>query len=528
VILLELALRLYLGMPVLTLRDWRTLQVTLFQTSGALFDPLLGWTQVPNFAGDGFSTLDYGIRKNSDQDEDLTSEAILAVGDSYTAGSDVVNEDTWPAQLERELGRRVINAGVGGYGVDQTVLNAERLLSILHPRLVLVGVFDDDIIRTSYRSFNAPKPYFVEEGGRWVHKNNPVPRDAASDPEPLYKAALARLLSAHLVLSRDRDYWYSGNGPRYVKVSDTPARTSCYALERLQQKLAAERIPAILVVQHFWWSYSRGYPRPSYVEDVLSCAQALGFTVIDEFDSLSEIAARSIAELQEHYVKSPEGTYGHMSQKGNSLIVKLIAPKIRALVDLREIAPLPSASGESNDGAGINRIIGKIPASISLANATVSTDHAAGALANEPTYRITADASAGEHYAIARWASRTTGPHTFSVYVLKSQEADVTVQLIDRNGNGAFARYVFSSGQFDLVPVGAGSKLQAHQFVVGDGTASWIRLGVTADVLGQKGAAIVKVIPKAGPTGLLVQGLMVEEGSVLSAYCRPRACPAAH
>ena len=105
---LEIALRLYLQMPVFTLRDWRGQRAGLLQTSGAVYDPLLGWSQRSNFVSGGFDTLDYGIRKNSDEDEQLTPGSVLAVGDSYTAGSEVVNEDTWPAQLERALGIRVI------------------------------------------------------------------------------------------------------------------------------------------------------------------------------------------------------------------------------------------------------------------------------------------------------------------------------------------------------------------------------------------------------------------------------------
>src|SRR5262245_33479069 len=62
---LEIALRLYLQAPVFTLRDWRGQQAGLLQTSGAIYDPLLGWSQRSNFVSGGFDTLDYGIRKNS-------------------------------------------------------------------------------------------------------------------------------------------------------------------------------------------------------------------------------------------------------------------------------------------------------------------------------------------------------------------------------------------------------------------------------------------------------------------------------
>jgi hypothetical protein len=37
-----------------------------------------------------------------------------------------VDEETWPTQLQRLTGRRVLNGGVTGYGFDQMVLQLRR------------------------------------------------------------------------------------------------------------------------------------------------------------------------------------------------------------------------------------------------------------------------------------------------------------------------------------------------------------------------------------------------------------------
>jgi hypothetical protein len=179
---IEVALRLYLHQPIFTLCDWRGLGVTILQTGGGQYDRLLGWTQAPNFAGGGFNTFEYGIRKNSEGDA-LTPNAVLAVGDSFTVGSEVIDQETWPAQVEKLLGVRVLNAGVGGYGLDQSVLNTERLIPILRPRVVILGIHEEAIARLNYRSYNTPKPYFVEENGEWMLKNQPVPRESGAIPE---------------------------------------------------------------------------------------------------------------------------------------------------------------------------------------------------------------------------------------------------------------------------------------------------------------------------------------------------------
>jgi hypothetical protein len=340
---LEIAVRAYSRLPIFTLQDWRALQVNVLQ-SVMQYDVLLGWIPASNTDAP-FNTLDYGVRKNSGEKEALITGGILAVGDSYTAGSEVADADTWPAQLERMLGRRVINAGVMGYGVDQSVLNAERLLPILKPRIVLVGIYEEDIFRVTYKSYNAPKPYFVEQDGQWIHGNHPVPAAEASDPEPLYKSLLARLLAAHLVLQRYRGWWFTGPGMRFEQVSQAPVKTSCHMLERLHRRLAAEDIVGVVVLQYSGWLYSSGKRRPWYMEQVLGCARQLGYDVVDEFEPVDAIARQSLDRLKQHYVMDRTGSrYGHMSAAGNRLVAGLIAERLHASAAsaLGHVAPVPS------------------------------------------------------------------------------------------------------------------------------------------------------------------------------------------
>ena len=77
--------------------------------------------------------------------------SILAVGDSYTYGDEVLDEETWPAQLQRLTGRPVLNGGVTGYGFDQIVLRAEQLAAIHRPSIIIVSFIAHDILRTETR-----------------------------------------------------------------------------------------------------------------------------------------------------------------------------------------------------------------------------------------------------------------------------------------------------------------------------------------------------------------------------------------
>jgi hypothetical protein len=146
--LCELALRLWDGIPL------RPIDIIAYKASfvtreaAAEYDSLLGWRHKAN-RGDPTSNItgDYGVRMNSAEIKPLPVHAILAVGDSFTAGADVAEHESYVAQLEAMLGYPVINGGVGGYGTDQMILAAERLIPLLHPAGVIVGILDDDIDR---------------------------------------------------------------------------------------------------------------------------------------------------------------------------------------------------------------------------------------------------------------------------------------------------------------------------------------------------------------------------------------------
>ena len=75
---------------------------------------------------------------------------ILAIGDSFTYGHGVQDDETYPAVVERVLRRRgygveVVNAGVPGYSTDQAYTWMLRDGLALRPDLVLMGVHCSDV-----------------------------------------------------------------------------------------------------------------------------------------------------------------------------------------------------------------------------------------------------------------------------------------------------------------------------------------------------------------------------------------------
>jgi len=163
------------------------------------FSPTLGWTIIPaghslgwmiNPAGRKLSyrANSQGIRGDGDYARSPPDDTIrIAVfGDSFVHGSEVANEHTWPAFLERiTSGLEVLNFGVGAYGLDQAFLRYQQDGAPFQPHIVIIGFMSENIQRSVsyFRPFYVPqmpvpraKPRFVlDESGELVLLENPLP-----------------------------------------------------------------------------------------------------------------------------------------------------------------------------------------------------------------------------------------------------------------------------------------------------------------------------------------------------------------
>lgn len=104
-------------------------------------------------------------------DVDMDDEGVVRVlmlGDSYTFGSGVRDEETFSAVLQRALGStiEVINAGGPGYGIFQEERLLQRLGPLLRPQVVVVTVPTGDISRQPFPSEEEERAYLVTERRR--------------------------------------------------------------------------------------------------------------------------------------------------------------------------------------------------------------------------------------------------------------------------------------------------------------------------------------------------------------------------
>jgi lysophospholipase L1-like esterase len=120
-------------------------------------DSALTWRLQPNYAGvyrgyegDAPATTNaQGFRGPAWSPERLgAARRVLCLGDSTTFGYGVADAETFPRQLEGELGTgvAVFNGGVPGYGTLQELALAPELLAKVRPQVVVLTWLPNDVL----------------------------------------------------------------------------------------------------------------------------------------------------------------------------------------------------------------------------------------------------------------------------------------------------------------------------------------------------------------------------------------------
>ena len=113
--------------------------------------------------------------------ERLPADAvILAFGDSLTFGTGASEQESYPAQLERLIGRRVVRAGVPGEVSAQALSRLPAALDEHSPRLLVLCIGGNDFLR---RLGNAQAERNVREMVK-LAKNRGVGVLLLGTPEP--------------------------------------------------------------------------------------------------------------------------------------------------------------------------------------------------------------------------------------------------------------------------------------------------------------------------------------------------------
>jgi len=181
----------------------------------ASFDKELGWTKKPNTHGlerGKFGDIEFHIDGNGSRHNPIGLEtSIVTFGDSYTFCRQVEDCQTWQVYLSKILDDKVLNFGIGNYGVDQAFLSYQRQILPKDTKVVILGFVPETICRIQsswkhYLEFGntfAFKPRFTIEGGELKLHNNLL-----TGPEDFYR------LNKIILKAQENDAFYKNKFKR--------------------------------------------------------------------------------------------------------------------------------------------------------------------------------------------------------------------------------------------------------------------------------------------------------------------------
>ena len=149
------------------------------------YDPSKGWRSKPNlrdvkvFDNKILNTNSKGLRGKKDFSyvKDKDKLRILILGDSFTFGDEVSDDETYSYYLQQMLPHtEVINMGVHGYGHDQMLILLREEGVKYEPDIVILGFLPLDMSRNILDFRDFAKPRFVLKGGELKLTGTPVPR----------------------------------------------------------------------------------------------------------------------------------------------------------------------------------------------------------------------------------------------------------------------------------------------------------------------------------------------------------------
>lgn len=332
---------------------WKEVVNGVYTYYGDIYHPTRGWTNRPGYHSDASRPNkvvinSQGLRSHREfpLQPAFGVRRIAIVGDSFTFGDEVNDDQTLPYYLERFLNAtEVLNFGVSGYGVDQMVLRLEEDVFRYNPTHVMfVIAIPSDLARAIVSEYNHPKPAFSVNNGQLLVSNSPV-------PVRLSQSAIFRhSFLAAWFLGRPKESNYDFSENHVLAVSQA-------LLARAKRACQQKGIP-LIVVPIIGPTFARGLndaeensPEAEYHKKVRRMMEAEGLTIASQYSFLREmIKGKKEQELRSQV--SP--TIMHWAGRGNCLLAGNIASDLMSLDLAWRISDspphcdpvLPSAAGK--------------------------------------------------------------------------------------------------------------------------------------------------------------------------------------
>jgi hypothetical protein len=286
------------------------------------FDAHLGWDV--DIQGDRIrGGLTYS------RDPDPGTLRILTIGDSFTYGVGVADNETFSHFLETYLcNSEVLNMGVPGYGIDQAFWKYHAYGSHYKPNILVFGIYSGDYKRTTLSFTSFSKPYYAgDTDGTFAVLNRPVPHPLDELERIRDEARLEIYVVALLRNTFYRIRGRFGGDEKFLVHADSVIRN---ILTSLRDHLASERITG----GERWHDLVGGRLTRLYHE--------LGIPYLDlEKEFLVRHEPMSI--YQSLYIHHADGSVGHLSTLGHEETGRIIAEKLDFMSDRAIITPCRKA-----------------------------------------------------------------------------------------------------------------------------------------------------------------------------------------
>jgi hypothetical protein len=168
------------------------------------YDPIKGWALKPNisnmihFGNNILSSNSKGIRGKIEYAYARNKDKlrILILGDSFTFGQGVSDNETYPYYLQQILpDTEVINLGVHGYGHDQMLIYLKEEGIKYKPDIIILGYIAMDADRNMLTFRDYAKPKFELAAGKLKLSNFPVSSPQVTFKEEFWRSKFIDILS---------------------------------------------------------------------------------------------------------------------------------------------------------------------------------------------------------------------------------------------------------------------------------------------------------------------------------------------
>jgi hypothetical protein len=311
----------------------------------AAYDPDLGWVMKPGLTNGSYRTNSVGMRSTREFSIDRVrgTPRILLVGDSYTFGSRVKDEETFSWILEQDFlsGWEVLNLAVPGYGPDQALLMFEKVGVEYRPDIVVFGFYVRSFSRlfSDFRSY--AKPCFVLVDGNELDLRG-VPVISPDDLYGLYVSGERRIPTWNYsyLFGTWGSLLRNALGNNHLSADHDSWRLMAAILRRFRDSaIQAGSQPFLLIIP----DRPERYPEAT-LEAIDQLAQQEARDLGMPFLSLAKGFQDELSVPPDKYRPKKDG--GHLSAHGHRLVANLVHRSLQD-ADLLSAEPSPGLPGPS-------------------------------------------------------------------------------------------------------------------------------------------------------------------------------------